>query len=214
MNYKYIHPLYTEDDKQEAIDFLAKSMIDDTSIAFTNSEFDEKNIQQQNKEFMMNMTRNLIKTMYGVNIIDMANFRQVQDVFYDKYSSYIINYLNMLGYKAELIMFNPASITPFAMIKEVYNRDSKPLERYNPNEKWDFTVSDDIRKNIMNPVNGMDMVILHIKNVGVKMPLILKELYGKVDKECLNYEDLAIKILPSKNFESIQGLVKIINTVF
>ncbi len=209
MNYKYLHPLYSEDDEQQAIDFLAKHAIDDAFIMVDGDDSDQEIWQhQKNKDAIMSISRDIVKKMYGVNVVDMANFRQVQDLFYKKYAPYILKYLNTLGYDAEIISFNPGVISSFAITKQMINDGNKtPLERFDPNVKWDYTPTNNIRENIMNPILAMDVAVLRIKNAGEKMSLLIKEMSG-CKPTC---DDLTIKLLPSKDFRNIQGLVDIIN---
>lgn len=220
MDYTYIHPMFTEDDRDSAIDFLADRMIDTTNIAIYGGENQdgEPNLipaQHLSKEFVREMTRGMVDKMYGVNVITMANFAQVQDIFYDKYASYLIKYLNLCGIKAELAMFCPSSISPYALAKYVQQNQNKPLAHYNPNKHWTFKVSDDIGVNLMNPLNGMDIVILRLRGIKEYMYSLIKAMYMREPTpDELEYNDLDLKILPMASMSELLDLVRILNIVF
>ena len=220
MDYTYIHPMFTEDDRDLAIDFLADRMIDSASIALYNGEDDrgDPNLlsaQHLSKEFLKSLTTGMIEKMYGVNIITMANFAQVQDIFYDKYASYLIKYLNLCGIKAQIINFCPSSISPYAMAKYIQDNPNKPLAHFNPKSRWSFEASQDPGINLMNPLNGMDIVILRLRDIKEHVPVLLRFLFQRdPTPDELEYNNLDLKILPNNNISELMDLVRILNIVF
>lgn len=220
MDYTYIHPTFTEEDRDYAIDFLADRMIDTANIAIYGGENQdgEPNLisaQHLGKEFLRSMTKGMVDRMYGVNVVTMANFAQVQDIFYEKYASYLIKYLNLCGVKAELAMFCPSSISAYALSKYVQEHQDRPLAHYNPNKHWTFEVSNDIEVNLMNPINGMDIVVLRLRGIKKYMPTLAKHLFlREATPDELEYNDLDLKILPMMNMSELLDLVRILNIVF
>lgn len=220
MDYTYIHPTFTEDDRDYAIDFLADRMIDTANIAIYGGDREdgEPNLipaQHLGKEFLKSMTKGMVDRMYGVNVIAMANFAQVQDIFYSKYASYIIKYLSLCGVKAELAMFCPSSISPYALSKYIQEHQNQPLAHYNPNVHWTFKVSKDVGINLMNPINGMDIVVLRLRGIRRYMPTLIRHLFlREATPDELEYNDLDLKILPMKNMSELLDLVRILNIVF
>lgn len=220
MDYTYIHPRFTEDDRDFAIDFLADRMIDNTNIAIYGGENQdgEPNLipaQHLSKEFLKAMTRGMVDKMYGVNVIAMANFAQVQDIFYDKYASYIIKYLDLCGISSDLVMFCPSSISPYAMTKYIEGNNNRPLAHYNPTQHWNFNVSNDVGVNLMNPLNGMDIVILRLKGIREYMYPLMKAIYMREPtQDELEYNELDLKILPMENISELLDLIRILNIVF
>ena len=220
MDYTYIHPTFTEDDRDYAIEFLADRMIDISSIAIYSGEKEdgEPNLipaQHLSKEFLKSMTKGMVDRMYGVNAVTMANFAQVQDIFYDKYASYLIRYLNLCGIKAELAMFCPSSISPYALSKYIQEHQNQPLMHYDPNKHWTFKVSNDVGVNLMNPINGMDIVVLRLRGIKKYMPTLIKHLFlREATSDELEYNDLDLKILPMMNMSELLDLVRILNIVF
>ena len=220
MDYTYIHPMFTEDDEDMAIDYLASRMVNTADIAIYNGENEDGqpnliSAQHLNKDFLKEMTKQMIIRLYGVNIITMANYAQVQDIFYDKYSAYLIKYLNFCGIKASFAMFTPSSITPYAMSKYIAKNPNKPLAHYNPNRPWTFNVTKDIGINLMNPLNGMDIVILRLQGIKEYMPILIKHMFQREPTpDELEYDNLDLKILPSSTISDLLDLVRILNIVF
>ena len=220
MDYTYIHPIFTEDDRDSAIDFLADRMMSSTNIAIYggDNQDGEPNLisaQHVNKEFLKTMTKGMVDRMYGVNVVTMANFAQVQDIFYYKYAPYIIKYLNLCGIKAELAMFCPSSISPYALAKYVQEHQSQQLAYYDPSKHWNFKVSNDISVNLMNPLNGMDIVVLRLRGIRKYMYSLIKAIYMREPTpDELEYNDLDLKILPMSNMSELLDLVRILNIIF
>lgn len=220
MDYTYIHPMFTEDDRDLAIDFLADRMIDSANIAIYSGQTEDGQpnllpAQHLGKEFLKQMTTGMVERLYGVNVITMANFAQVQDIFYDKYAAYLIKYLNFCGINAQIVNFCPSSISPYAMKKYIQENPNKPLAYFNPNQSWTFQVSNDIGINLMNPLNGMDIVILRLRDIKEHMPVLVRALFQReATPDELEYNNLDLKILPNNNISELMDLVRILNIVF
>ena len=220
MDYRYIHPMFTEDDEDMAVNFLVDRMIENATVAVYNGEMegDQPNIisaQHLNKDFLRQITRQTVKRLYGVNIVNMANYAQVQDIFYNKYAAYIIKYLDYCGIDASLAYFTPSSITPYAIKKYAINNPNKPLAYYRPNIHWKFEVKHNIEGNIMNPLNGMDIVVLRLNGIKEYMPVLIKALFCRdALPDELEYDRLDLKILPTNSISNILDLVRILNIVF
>lgn len=220
MDYTYIHPLFTEDDREMAIDFLSDNMIKNANVAICGISSEDNqasivNAQHPDKALLKRMTKQIIERLYGVNVVKMANYAQVQEIFYDKYASYIIRYLSYCGINANLIYFTPSSISPYAIKKYIINNPNKPLGHYNPRNHWKFEVKHTVEGNIMNPLNGMDIVILRLTGVKEYMPTLIKALFCRnPTPDELEYDNLDLKILPSDSVSNILDLVRVLNIVF
>lgn len=213
MDYKYIHPVFTEDDKDIAIDFLANQLLEMITIYNEKTEVDKA--QHLSKNFLKQLFMDIVKKLYGVNVVTMANFSQVQKIFYDKYAAYIIKYLNLCGINAQIVNFCPTSVSPYAISKYMQYHSNKPLSYFDPNDHWNFQISNDIGVNLMNPLNIMDIVILRLRDIKEYMPDLIRALFKRdATKDELEYNNLDLKILPNNDISELMDLVRILNIIF
>lgn len=162
-----MHPLYTEDDKEVALNHLSEYVENNNE-----PEFHATNIN--NIEFFKaplivprEQTESLLKLQYGNNLIEMANILRMQDLFFKDYMPHICKYLDILNIKHYCSFFRPSSFTGLYIIK-MYTSGKKtiPLRYWNPEVEWiDLSYTNRVDDNLTNPINNFYSASLDLYNI-------------------------------------------------
>lgn len=217
MDYRYIHPLYTNDDYESARDYLADNV-------HHQIHFDGLGDNEPDPKLLKAISRNVVTSLFGVNLIRMANYSVVQQFVVDKYLNSIMNYFKYCGVDARLIEIQYPKFIPYALAHRAQQKDFKPLKQFDPNVEWgslDYTNNVDL--NLVNPLNSMSHYFLDIN--GITKYNFVKEIaplyFGnRVDEDILQWEKekktifIKLKILPDDNLYRINKLVKSIHKYF
>lgn len=216
MNYRYIAPMFTANDYDLAKDFLSVNMYK----AITKN-MPKKDIP--NEDTVKKIAEKMVETMYGKNIIMMANFYVVQDTIVNKYIDRITKYLSNVGIQSDYVELKYPEIIPEVILMKSQDEDFKPLTPFNPNEEWDLEYGNDIEKNLMNPLNTLSHYYIEMKSIREYdfLESISTSIYRNSISERIKYwrkentpVDLCIKVLPSDNLYSINILTKNIYKYF
>lgn len=216
MDYRYIYPLYTESDYESARNYLADSLY--KSIESSAPEGPIPNI-----EGLRSVTKDMVTTMYGVNLIRIANFHAVQDIVVKKYINSMISYLGRCGINSRSIEIQYPKIIPNIIAYKSQQDDFEPLMHYNPRIEWDLSYGTEVSKNLTNPLNSLSHYFLELN--AISQYDFVKEIapiyYGDVFNDKIKEWEkdrkllwLTIKILPSDNLHNINILMRSIHKYF
>lgn len=214
MDYRYIHPLFTEDDKDNAIDYLARNMMNSGIITVSDSD----NI---NSPELLMLCRRLIKSMYGVNTIRMANFHRVQEVFKEKYLDSLYKYLYYCNIDTKIIDIDMPYIMHKILMFKSQEEGFRQLIYFDPNIEWDLSYTTDIDRNLINPLNSLHRVFIELRNLSQYD--FIREISQKFFDNKFDVDDwqrrnkmvnLDLMLLPCDNFNVIHELTKSIHKYF
>lgn len=199
--------LYNDSDIEEAIDFLSRIFIEKGSL-FGQIKFDNIEIH----EFYQNTIYNLIRMMYGKNVVTIANYMKVQEFVLNKVIEVINNYLynsNIDFYICDFVPYNLYNILIIRKMKNILLGTDEALNSWNPEEKWDLENDNiSINKYLMNPINGIVHAYLFIKRINIKMINDFYKYDIPFNRTSEGY--IIIKLLPYNNFNKILNIVDII----
>ena len=211
MDFDYLYPHFTDKDEEAAKNFLVNIMMpSDLQL-----QLDETKMRQ----FFNEMIRNI----YGVNIVDIANLRLCEKTFLFDIKPYISQYMKFRKQKVEFIVYNHPAVLTYYLQAISKKEGFQPIKNYwNPNEKWNiFNIFDDYSKNIMHPLTQFYWVWIAFKGMTKenadfirRLSIILnnkKIIYNK-DKEC--FDDIVIQLLPTDNLNLIVKIQQLIEQFF
>lgn len=208
MNYDQLHPLFTVNDAEQAADFMYRRTI----AAQSNITFHTPDGEVINKDSIKHMMRYL----YGMNLIDVANHYTVQDAFYEKYLPRFSNIMKYGNIEHDVIMFTPNKIIPFVMMDLAKKGISSPP--LNPVKFWPKDCnSSNKMENIVNPYASLDTLTINIyftKAFIDQHPSIIQYIdsttsnFGEIKDSLLSLKDgekfpLAYQMLPANDFSNI-----------
>lgn len=229
MDYRYIYPLYEKSDIDEARYFLADKMAKDVKKEknsgigiIREGEFGPEQIPLSNapEEYIRTIFENIVSTAYGINIVLMANYIKVEDVFFEKYLPSILRYFYFCGVKAEFTTVYKGSISAKLLTyRSQKDENFIPLSLWNPMQEWkSMKYTNNCNINIMNPINTCAETILQIDgDIPYKFieELSARDIEGYFTKNNMGiYTHIDINVLPSKTYKSIINLTRLIHKYF
>ena len=234
MDYKYIYPLYEEEEVEEASDFITDTIIQKfgsgtikTLEKDFNGDMKAINLEELPETILKDMLRNLVFNAYGVNAPLMANYFKVEDVYLNRFETHIVKYLDLKGFKAESISFDKKGIVLKKLGELFMEPGFKPISRWNPKEKWvSMEYTNDMETNLMNPINQCFSTILSIESKCPNKYVIADKFVDMLGMMCYKYSitqkqestdkifGLRINILPTSTYQSIIKLAQLIHKYF
>lgn len=216
MLYKYDDcPLYTNKDREAAIEFIQMYLTENNKTNDIHAETDNPIIQNLTDPDLLK--ESVIKS-YGINVITMANMLSVQNMYMTRYKDSLIAYLNYCNQPAYSSTMQMALLTPFAIFNMMRKSRFKPIACWSPNEKWtDFSMTDDVTRNILNPANIFYTSNLVIKNADRKMVDFLAKATRLQNLDTFPTDrtmDLNIRMIPSYHPAPILEIIKALHTYF
>lgn len=218
MDYRFIHPLYTNKEPQAAIEYLINTIKDHIDVG------EEDVFGNTIDPSAMEVTKiiaasSLVQNVYGVNAIDIANFFKTQEYFYKYYADSILRYCNILGLEnAVFIKIRPGQFIPQILgYHAEHSKNFTPLNMWNPKEIWfDYGYKDDDHyRNIMNPLNNLDHVYLMLNDMKNHRELMTNLIHldtkfnsDEERQKMYNINNLIYKLLPAKNMRGLLFFVK------
>lgn len=216
MDYRFIHPLYTNEDYESARDFLADNM--SKKLNFGDGEG-----PQPDESLKKIIAKNMVTNLYGVNLIRMANIATVQKVVSEKYIPHIVEYLGFCKVDCKVVEVQYQKIIPDVIAYRSKLPSFKPLVQFNPNIEWDLKYTDDIERNLINPLSAMSHYYLSINGVAeYDLARDLDPIYfgGRFKPVIDDWENqrkslfFSFEILPDDNLHRINILMKSIHKYF
>ena len=205
MNYKYSIPIFDEEDEEYAKEVLIEKYIPNESSDLT-------------KLLLRNSYKRMIESLYGVNIVLMANFYQTQKFFYDKIKQPLLNHLFNNDLKASIIATDVSSLSSKSLVYNATNdKNFKPVSYWNPRSKWDegmFITQHEVSANTINPINTFDHISLEINqfemssNFGGLLFSLFDDPYIQFSS---SNEKFYIKLLP---YATPMHLLKIMDIIY
>ena len=218
--------LFNDDQVEEAIDYLANHM-GNTMVAGVigeseDGEFREFPADQVPTELLKPLFKQLVTNAYGVNIVDMANYLCVENLFHEKYKDSILAYLHYVGIDANYVVYKPSMLVPFILAKRASESGFVPPMAFNPNRRWkSLAYGNDPLANLINPINSYEHVYLSINNIrneGFARFIFntnaqAKEYIAKTFNEgkAIN---INLALLPNKSLDPIANIVSAIHKYF
>ena len=215
MNYRYIYPLFEniKDDREEAHIFLIKKMLENQAEKILYNESEELESYELDRVIHDHSRLGTIRTVYGVNIITMANYFKVEDIFFKDIRHRLLNYLTLNGHKAECVSIKASDI---ASKKIIHNMNTKigyvPISKWPPSEKWlSLEYSSNKDANLLSPMNQCIHSYVCLKDFSNKEFIDSLKMYN-IDHIYDNTKnELYVKALPASSYNPV---LKLMNLVF
>lgn len=216
----HIFPLFDNSEIDEAIDYMVRNLISNTEINLIqfdpSMEFEKE--PKDMPELLQTVMTTMAKTLYGVNAPQMANFLIVQKLVEDKLKDRLANYMNYVGIDGYITECTPSRISTQALAYRIYNKDFRPLDRWNPNILWDFCDNSgkkDISRSLTNPLNGFLHMYLVLKEVDNKKFIMALNKAGLISfkdiyENNFYFRDLCLQLLPYNNFNKVLSIAQAI----
>ena len=218
MDYTYKHPLYTDNDKELAMNALIE-YLENNNVA-EHSAISNEPFVYQIPIVPRDTTRQIIELQYGVNIISIANILNMQDLFFSKYMPHLSKYLYFAGIDHYFSYIRPSQLTAtYIMYLFTHNKKDKPLKYWNPNIFWsNYAYSKtDTDSNLTNPLNNFysaSLVLIQIDNYDFIREV--DAMYGIKDRNLergVKY-NVNINFLPALNPSYMIKITKLIHKYF
>ena len=217
MDYRYIYPLYTENDKDLALMALTQYIENNNRIEFEVTHDGE--FTQVPSIVPREYIQNIILDNYGVNIITMANALAMQDLFFGKYMNHIIKYLDLLGVKHYITYMRPSILITEKSIDKLISSNINRNTYWNSNKVWtDMSYKNDTNYNIFNPLNIFYQVDLSFVKIDNKdfIDFLAKDsaFQGDINTKTEGPININIRILPTLIPTRMLRLIKAIHKYF
>lgn len=215
MNFKYIYPLFKRGEEEQALDYLSNDMILKRKRCSTENELEIDEDEDTDQE-IYDISKDLFRLSYGVNITLMANYSLVESTFNEIYKPSIIKYLTYAGVNAKYLEIKAGSIVFSTILHRSNSKDFKPLKRLNPNEKWNKEMLSYLpyrSTNLTNPLNNWSHVFLSIEKPDIDKNF--REEIVLSGSDCFyNDNSIFVKMIPSPDYESIFNITQAIHKYF
>lgn len=229
MDYRYIHPLFTETDIEDATEYMAKDMLNSGAVGAIGIDGFPTDLESAigNEKLFMPVIKTVVGRMYGPNVINMANYTIVQNVYLNSYKESILRYLSDCHVKASCIEFTPSMVAGPILQKKGIQFADKIITQFHPEKEWDLNyknpVTDsNVAYNLCNPLNGYMQSIICMTSL-TNRPFIeyvtksYNMAYSKDFEHAVNNGypvTMNIAILPSKTYSNIIRFVQAIHRYF
>ena len=211
-----IHRLFVEGEEDIALEYLVSSHKEGFKIIGIDMDSGEE-MPGMPEELMDTIYKSFMASMYGVNIITIANMWKVQSTFMDKYCDPLMKYLQYTNSKVEYYEFVPNSIAIPYMAKASQSGEFSPLDRWDPMKKWESMYVEDKRANLVSPFN----IFVNAKIIfsdppeafleaAVPNPVQREEL-KQLAKERNSDIKLVYSLLPNDNFNKILNVIDLVH---
>lgn len=234
MDYKYVYPLYTEDEVEEASDFITDRIISKSGTSMLKAMKQDPdgymqivNLDEVPQSILKDLMGNLVFNAYGVNAPLMANYFKVEDVYLTDFEYHILKYLDLSGFIGQSISLDKKDLILKQLRLAFQQPGFQPVSRWNPREKWiSMEYTDDKSSNMMNPLNQCISSSLSIKSKNPNKYVIASEFIDMIDimryrytitekqENTENILGLQIEVLPAKSFQPIIKLAQLIHKYF
>lgn len=234
MDYKYIYPLFEEEEVEEASDFIMDRIISKSETGpikamreNPDGEMEVIDLDEVPQAILKGMLGSLVFNAYGVNAPMMANYFKVEDVYLERFETHILKYLDLCGFKAQSVSFDKKDIVIKQLSYAAMKPGFQPISRWNPREKWvSMEYTDNKYTNLLNPINQCFATSLSIQTKNPNKYIIASKFVDMIDKMCYKYtitekqEDsgnilgLRIEVLPARTFQPIIKLAQLIHKYF
>lgn len=234
MNYKYIYPLFDEEEVEEASDFIMERIISksDTSVMKAmregpDGDMEIVNLNEVPQIILKGLLGNLVFNAYGVNAPMMANYFRVEDTYLKDFESHILKYLDLSGFASQSISVDRKDLVLKSLGVAFMKPGFRPVSRWNPKEKWvsmEYTDNKDI--NLMNPINQCFATSLSIQSKNPNKYVIANKFIDMLDRMSYKYTiinkqestgnvlGLRIEVLPARSYQPIIKLAQLIHKYF
>jgi len=217
VDYRFKHPLYTDDDKDLAIAHLA-DYINNNNIPEHYATSDGP-FEPSKSVTPIEFLRPVIERQYGVNITNIANILMMQDLFFEKYMPHLSRYLDLVGVKHYFSYIRPSSITSRYILRMYLSGKVPNIPQcWNSDVLWlDYSYKkNDYNANIHNPINNFysaSLILFDINNDAFRDALDKfydKDTRDNRGKPCT----IGIRILPSLDPSFMINITKLIHKYF
>lgn len=212
LDYKYKHPLYTKDDGELALNAL-------TEYIENNNRAEQVAVQGFFEEEPLvvpkEISQRMVVTQYGCNLITIANYLNMQDLFFTYYMPHWIKYLDNVGIQAKCQYCRLNSFILRYIIQQCTLGNMQPLTYWDPSIFWmDYSYGDDKMKNLANPLNNFYRASLQVLDCdNYDFIITLDKLYGKtnISRDKNTKYTIDINVLPANNPVKMIELTKVIH---
>lgn len=239
MNYKYTMPLFEHEEKEEALNYLverskeeeAESFIKSDTVKLMKKEPGEEpevvDFEDIPYELLKDLMAHIYSSIFGKNIVLMANYFKVQDTFFNNFEIDLLKYLDLSKSKvkeANIIYIVPNQIILENIIHKAMRDSSfQPISYWNPNQEWEWHLMQNSREkrkdDYMNPLNHLRHAYLNIKGSIPSKFIHYLDNYGinitdiKEGKDDI-IESVSIQLLPFPSYNNLVTIIQAIHKYF
>lgn len=210
-----IHRLFTDGEEDIALEYLISSHKEGFKIIGISEEDGEMGAMPE--EFIDTIYKSFMASMYGVNIVTIANMWKVQTTFIDKYQPLLMEYLQYTNSKVEYYEFVPNSIAIPYMAKASSMGIYMPQAHWDPTVKWKTPYVSDKKANLVSPFN----IFINSKLVITDPPEAFleaavpndaqRELLKRTAAEKKSSVKILYSLLPNDNFNKILNVIDLVH---
>lgn len=211
MDHTFKHPIYTENDSELAINALVE-------YVENNNRAEQIAVQgkfvHENPVIPKDISKKMVLMQYGCNFITIANYLNMQDLFFSKYMPHWLKYLSEVGIKAECHFMRPSNFVLRYVIQQCTLGNMEPLTYWNPSIFWvDYTYNDDKMRNLANPLNNFYRASIRIVDCDNYDFIKAMDKWHGIDipRDKDRKYQLDIKVLPTVNPSNMIEVTKIMH---
>lgn len=217
-----IHRIFDNSEYELALDYLSNSLYNSGTLSFAAADQGSMDILKNPnfEQAAMGIVRHIVKELYGINIVQMANYMSVQEVFNNIYSDSIERYIHYCHAGIVLCKLIQPSIS-FYINKLIVNNIARygimEEQKWDPSKIWDFKHIEESNKlkKLSNPLNGFDHTYLYFLNPSYSSDAI-RELdsrnIGFINNPLERY--YIVQLLPDNNYNKILNTIEILHKYF
>ena len=201
-----IYPLFKRNDIESANRYLIDYMVDPQSLY---------GIPTDMRDIIIQTLYHNLGQMFGVNSPQIANFIIVQNFVYGKLKNTLLNYMKYTNLDGNIIDWFPSDYTS-VLISKKRKSGKELLDKWDPNELWDFSKDASPDDSILSPINGFMHMVLILRNVENKNFILALNRAGVISSKTIDdnnfkFDKLEVKLLPYNNFNKV---LNIANAIF
>ena len=222
MTDRFIHPLYTKEDIDDAQHYLATILASNIDILNPegNPISNDKEAKFRQDPNLNDMLCDIVNVTLGVNTIDFANMHKVQDMYLDRYRDSLVKYATYAGYNAFTVDISISKLIPFIMSQNMKKSSFTQYRYWDPRVRWDLSYTDDVYTNMTNPSNSLLSSYVMISGMTDKNFVHKFSRFYSFDIEtmCRKIDEghpatFSIKLLPAKDYTPIMELMQTIHMI-
>ena len=233
MYYRYIMPLFENNEIDEALQYLVdrakRGRIDilpqgsTVSDMNTDQNFDINNLTDLPDYVFDGLMSHMYSSLFGVNLPLMANIFKVQDSFFDDFSTNILKYLNMSEkvQDAKLYYYTPLELVIKKAIHNVMKDEKFKLGHWDSRVEWNWTMLKDVANNehydfnnAIHPFSYFRHTKLYIKGIITEKFISHLDMYGIDGSNHSDDSSIMIDVLPSPSYGAMISIIQGIHKYF
>ena len=180
MNYKYTMPLFEKDEQKEALDYLierskeeeAESFIKSDTVKLMKKEPGEEpevvDFEDIPYELLKDLMAHIYSSIFGKNIVLMANYFKVQDTFFNNFEINLSKRLSKFKIYDTIVLENKFKIfsdfyLPISLVKITNKEIKEEQKNYNVEQAKDLGI-EQLQEELDNEIEDKSKVVNKIIN--------------------------------------------------